>query len=155
MRNVWVALLIVLCVTVVAKAPAAQTSSSGKPGNAQSVTATTGGCDTAANTVRVASRRLVAGARFTCANPGPDGLTMTVALQKRSASGAWTTVASQKFAAAGVNTTRARTNAARTRNVSAACAKGVYRTTAVVTSVRRKKSQTTTATSGARTNPCG
>ena len=155
MRNVLFGLLIVLFAAVVTKAPGPRVSSTTDSGSIRTVTVSTGGCDASVNTVRTSGRRLIAAARFTCANPGPDALTMTVALQKQAAGGAWTTIAAQKFGAAGENTTRAHTNASRTRAVSAACARGVYRTTATVTSVRQKAAETTTRSSSARTNPCG
>jgi hypothetical protein len=155
MRNVLFGLLIILFAAIVTKAPGAQTSSSAESGGIRTVTATTSGCDATANTVRVSSRRIVAAGRFTCANPGPDGLTMTVALQKQAAGGKWTTIAAQKFGAAGETTTRARSNTARTHSVSAACARGVYRTTTTVVSVKQKKSSTTVKSSSPRTNPCG
>lgn len=154
MRNVMFGLLIILCAAVVTKTPGPQASTSAKSDSVRTVTATTG-CDATANSIRVSSRRIVAAGRFTCASPGPDGLTMTVALQKRAAGGKWTTVAAQKFGAAGANATRARSNATRTHSVSAACARGVYRTTTTVVSVRQKKSQTVVRSSSSRTNPCG
>ncbi len=155
MRNVMFGLLIILCAAVVTKTPGTQASTSTKSKGIQTVTATTSRCDATANSIRVSSRRIVAAGRFTCTNPGPDGLTMTVALQKQAAGGAWRTVAAQKFGAAGENTTQARSNAARTHSVSAACARGVYRTTTTVVSVRQKKSQTVVRSSNPRTNPCG
>jgi hypothetical protein len=155
MRNVMFGLLIILCAAIVTKGPGTQASTSAESGGIQTVTATTGGCAATANAIRVSNRRIVAAGRFTCPNPGPDGLTMTVALQKQAAGGAWATVAAQKFGAAGASTTRATTNSARTHSVSAACARGVYRTTTTVVSVRKKKSSTSVRSSNPRTNPCG
>lgn len=155
MRNVLFGLLIILCAAIVTKTPGTRTATSTESGGVRTVTATTGGCDATANTVRVSSRRIVAAGRFSCANPGADGLTMTVALQKQAAGGAWRTIAAQKFGAAGENTTRAVSNGARTRSVSAACARGVYRTTATVVSVRQKKASKSLRSSSPRTNPCG
>jgi hypothetical protein len=151
MRNVMFGLLIILCAAIVTKTPGASTTTSTRSAAAP----TTSSCDATANSIRVSNRRIVAAGRFSCPNPGADGLTMTVALQKQAAGGAWTTVTAQKFGASGANTTRARSNAARTHSVSAACARGVYRTTTTVVSVRQKKSSTTVRSSGPRTNPCG
>jgi|SRR5689334_74088 len=155
MRNVMFGLLIILCAAVVTKTPGSSTSTSTRSGGVQVATATTGACDATANGIRVSNRRIVAAGRYTCPSPGADGLTMTVALQKRAAGGAWRTVAAQKFGAAGASTTRTRSNASRTHSVSAACARGVYRTTTTVVSVRQKKSSTVVRTSAPRTNPCG
>jgi hypothetical protein len=155
MRNVLFGLLIILAAAIVTKTPATQTATSTGSSNVRTVTATTGGCAATANTIRVSRRHIVAAGRFSCPNPGADGLTMTVALQKQAAGGKWTTVAAQKFGAAGANTTRAISNASRTRSVSAACARGVYRTAVTVVSVRQKKSSTSVRSSSSRTNPCG
>src|SRR5690349_17200799 len=103
MRNVLFGLLIILCAAVVTKTPGPSASASTRSGGIRVATATTGSCDATANAVRVSKRRIVAAGRFTCANPGADGLTMTVALQKRAANGAWTTIAAQKFGAAGAS----------------------------------------------------
>jgi len=154
MRNVLFGLIIILCAAIVTKTPGTATSTSTKSRGAPTVTATTN-CDATANPVRVSNRRIVAAGRFTCANPGPDRLTLTVALQKRAAGGAWTTLAAQKFGPAGATATRATSNSARTHTVSAGCARGVYRTIATVVSVRQKKSSTSVRISSPRTNPCG
>jgi hypothetical protein len=155
MRNVLFGLLIILCAAVVTKTPGSSASTTTKSRGIQVATATTGGCDATANAIRVSKRRIVAAGRFTCPSPGADGLTMTVALQKRAANGAWTTIAAQKFGASGATTTRSSSNAARTRSVSTPCARGVYRTTTTVVSVRQKKSSTSVRSSVQRTNPCG
>jgi hypothetical protein len=65
---------------------------------------------------------------FECERPGPDALTLTVAVQRGDANGQWHTVASGQFAAQGAQTTRDRPRAERTRAVTAPCAAGTYRT---------------------------
>jgi hypothetical protein len=66
--------------------------------------------------------------RFRCDDAGADTITMTVDLQKRDATGAWHTLASRTFVAHGDDTTRVRSESARTRVVSVACATGWFRT---------------------------
>jgi hypothetical protein len=101
-----------------------------------------------------AGKRIVAPGRFRCDRPGADALTMTVALQKLGAGGAWANVAVQQFSARGASTTRDLTEAQRTREVSAPCAAGMYRTAVSAT----RTSQTTkqyAMQSPSRNNPCG
>jgi len=64
---------------------------------------------------------------FVCDRPGPDMLTVTVALQRRDAPSTWTTVVSQEFVLHGRDATRDRTAGQRTRTVTAPCATGVFR----------------------------
>jgi hypothetical protein len=102
-----------------------------------------------------AGKRVVAPGRYRCDRPGADTLTMTVALQKLGADGStWTNVAVQQFSAKGASTTRDLTEAQRTREVSAPCAAGTYRTAVSATRTSQTTKQYATQ-SPSRTNPCG
>ena len=73
--------------------------------------------------------KIKAPAHFVCDDPGPDVITLTVSLQKRGTGGTWATIAAQTFVVHASDTTRARTQATRTRSVTAACSSGSFRTT--------------------------
>lgn len=97
--------------------------------------------------------RIVAAAQFRCDAPGPDGLTVTVHLQ-RGDGGTWTTVAKESFVSNSVYTTREQSAAARTRQVSAACAAGTFRTLVEGSVFDNNRTTKLSQTSGERRNPC-
>lgn len=163
MRNVWFAFLIVLGAALVTHTSGASTGGSTNTASTVSlpnvnltVPRTGVYCTVLAQSVRVdsATRRILAGGRFRCDQPGPDSLSMTVALQKRGANGQWAAVAARQFSAAGAVTTRDHTDAERTREVGIGCATGTYRTAVNATSVSLGKQRTYALTTSARTNPC-
>ncbi|MEV8513160.1 hypothetical protein [Dactylosporangium sp. NPDC051484] len=95
--------------------------------------------------------KLVAGAQFRCDSPGPDRLTLIVRLQ-RSADGGWVNVAEQAFTATRGETLHSVAAAQRTRQVSAPCQAGSYRTQAAWST---DGGHTNTALGSERRNPCG
>jgi hypothetical protein len=114
-------------------------------------------CTILADAVRhdSAGKRIVAPGRFRCDRPGADTLTMTVALQKLGANGAWSNVAVQQFGAKGASTTRDLSEAQRTREVGAPCAAGTYRTAVSATRTSSQTSKQYAMQSPSRVNPCG
>lgn len=147
MRNVMFAVLILLFAVVVTKTGGA--SGSTVPSNGVY-------CTMLADSVHAnsAKTRIVAAGRFRCDQPGPDSLSMTVALQKRGANGAWANVASQTFTAAGAATSRDASEADRTREVGTGCASGVFRTVVNGASTSKGKRRTYTMTTAGTTDPC-
>jgi hypothetical protein len=96
---------------------------------------------------------IVAPAHFRCDRPGPDTLTLNIALQQR-VNGQWVTVVSRQFTAGGADTTRSHSEASRVRQVVAPCTEGVFRTLLDGTGVT-KGTTTKYAMHGlAVTNPC-
>jgi hypothetical protein len=171
MRNVWFAFLIVLFAVLVTKTGGATRTEGGTTSATNTRSGGSGGsvpklsalvpkgavyCTVLANAVHAdgAGKQVLGSGRFRCDRPGPDSLAMTVSLQKRDAGGRWTTVATQKFTASGTATTRDASDAARTREITASCAPGAYRTVVSGTSVSQKKSRTYTMTSPTANDPC-
>lgn len=151
MRNVFLAVLIVLFAAVVTK-------TSGTSGGTTSASIPNGGvyCTMLADSVHgdSARTRIVAAGRFRCDRPGPTSLSMTVTLQKRGANGQWANVAGQTFTAAGAATTRDSSEAERTREVGTGCASGVFRTVVNGASTSQGKRRTYTMTTAGTTDPC-
>jgi hypothetical protein len=96
---------------------------------------------------------IVASVHFRCDKPGPDTLTLTVALQQK-VNGQWVTLVSREFTAGGADTTRARSEADRVRSVVAPCAPGVYRTDVTGTGTSHGKTTPYTMHGMSITNPC-
>ncbi|MFG2036622.1 hypothetical protein [Dactylosporangium sp. NPDC048998] len=108
-------------------------------------------CSISPQRVTGGNGKLVAAAQFRCDSPGPDRLTLIVRLQ-RSADGGWVNVAEQAFTAAKGETLRSVAAEQRTRQVSAPCQAGAYRTQAAWSI---DGARTNTALGSERRNPCG
>ncbi|WP_432986382.1 hypothetical protein [Dactylosporangium sp. CA-233914] len=143
MRNAGIAFLLILAVVVVTRTGRDETP---RP------TAGTAGSVCSISPQRVTQRdgKLVAAAQFRCADPGPDRLVVTVRLQRSTDSG-WQTVTEQTFTAAKADTLRSVPSAQRTRQVTAACQAGSYRTQAAWTV---DNGRVNTALGSERRNPC-
>jgi len=143
LRNAVIAFFLILAAIVVTKTGRDQT-----PRPASGITGTL--CSISPQRVTVSSGKLVGGAQFHCGSPGPDRLALTVRLQ-RSVDSGWTTVAEQTFGAAKGETLRSVPAAQRTRQVTAACQPGTYRTSAEWSV---NGGRTGTALGSERRNPC-
>ncbi|MEV6926189.1 hypothetical protein AB0M46_17065 [Dactylosporangium sp. NPDC051485] len=142
LRNAVIAFFLILAAVVVTKTGRDQTPSPDRP--AASLV-----CDISPQRVTEGSGKLVSAVQYRCDSPGPEKLTITVRLQQ-SRGGSWHTAAQQQFSAAGAETLRSVPVAQRTRQVSAPCVAGAYRTEAEWTIGGR----TRTKLSAERTNPC-
>jgi hypothetical protein len=83
-----------------------------------------------------APSRVIGRVRFWCDRPGPSRLTLTIALQVRTADG-WVDVASRRFTTGGTPTTRTEKARYRDRTVSVPCSEGIFRTEVSGRSVSR------------------
>ncbi|WP_327006017.1 hypothetical protein OHA72_01200 [Dactylosporangium sp. NBC_01737] len=154
LRNTVIAFFLILAAIVVTKTGTGDTpratsggGSGGSGGSGRVV------CSVSPQRPAEKDNRIVAAAQFRCDSPGPDGLTITVHLQ-RNDGGTWTTLAKETFVSNSVSTTREESAAARTRRVSAACAAGTFRTLVEGTLFDAKRSSPLSQTSGERKNPC-
>jgi hypothetical protein len=154
LRNTVIAFFLILAAIVVTKTGTGDTpratsggGSGGSGGSGRVV------CSVSPQRPAEKDNRIVAAAQFRCDSPGPDGLTITVHLQ-RNDGGTWTTLAKETFVSNSVYTTREESAAARTRRVSAACAAGTFRTLVEGTLFDAKRSTPLSQTSGERKNPC-
>ncbi|MEU7865960.1 hypothetical protein [Dactylosporangium sp. NPDC049140] len=143
LRNAVIAFFLILAAVVVTKTGRDQT-----PRPVGGITGTL--CSISPQRVTLRDGNLVAGAEFHCDSPGPDRLALTVRLQ-RSTDAGWTTIAQQAFTTAKGETLRSVPASRRTRQVSAVCQAGVYRT-AAEWSVNGGR--TGTALGSERRNPC-
>jgi hypothetical protein len=137
LRNTVIAFFLILAAVVVTRTDRDQTP---LPASA---TAGTVRCSVSPQRVTGTGGRLTGAARYSCDSPGPGKLALTVRLQ-RAAGGGWATVAEQSF-------TATRADPQRTRQVSAACQAGTFRTQ-VEWAVNGGK--TTGRTGSERSNPC-
>jgi hypothetical protein len=153
MRNVWFGFLIILAAVVVTHTGGSTGGGGGGSGTTTSLFAPH--CGVTANGIRADNGRIVASARFSCDRPGASSLTMNVALQKKDANGNWSNVATGSLSASGSNTTTAQSNTQRTREPSAQCASGTYRTFASVTAVINGDRENKNSTSSPKSDPCG
>lgn len=96
---------------------------------------------------------MVAAGRFRCDSPGAESLTMTVHLQRLDGT-SWTTIGGRSFTAGGKATTLERRNSERTRQITAPCARGNYRTWVEATVVSRGVTRKLSENSGERSDPC-
>ncbi len=148
LRNTVIAFFLILAAIVVTKT-----------GTGNEPRATSGGggaavlCSVSPQRPVAKGGRIVAAAQFRCDTPGPDGLAVTVHLQRGDA-GAWTTVAKESFASGSVATTREHSAASRTRQVGVACAAGTFRTLVEGTVTDNNRTTRLSETSGERRNPC-
>jgi hypothetical protein len=151
LRNTVIAFFLILAAVVVTKTGTGSTpratTDAGAGGGGRVV------CSVSPQRPAEKDNRIVAAAQFRCDSPGPDGLTITVHLQ-RNDNGTWTTLAKETFVSNSVYTTREESAAARTRRVSAGCAAGTYRTKVDGTLFDNKRSTPVSETSGERRNPC-
>ncbi|MFI5907012.1 hypothetical protein [Dactylosporangium sp. NPDC051541] len=143
LRNAVIAFFLILAAVVVTK--------TGRDQTPRPVSGITGAlCSISPQRVTYSNGKLVAGASFHCDSPGADPLKLLVRLQRSTDEG-WKTVAEQTFAAAKGETLRSVPAAQRTRQVTAGCEAGTYRT-AVEWSVNGGR--TATGLSAERRNPC-
>ncbi|MEV4512526.1 hypothetical protein AB0K00_26600 [Dactylosporangium sp. NPDC049525] len=149
MRNTVFAFFLILAAIVVTKTGTGDTprATSGSGGGGRVV------CSVSPQRPVEKDNRIVAATQFRCDSPGPDGLTMTVHLQ-RNDGGTWTTLAKETFVSNSVYTTREESAEARTRRVSVACAPGTFRTLVEGSLFDNKRSTPLSRTSGERKNPC-
>ncbi|MFB9444514.1 hypothetical protein Dvina_07330 [Dactylosporangium vinaceum] len=122
LRNAVIAFFLILAAVVVTKTGRDQT-----PRPVSGITGTL--CSISPQRVTESSGKLLAAAQFHCDPPGPDRFALTVRLQHSTDAG-WKSVAEQTFTAAKGETLRSVPAAQRSRQVSAACADGAYRTAA-------------------------
>ncbi|MFC5004219.1 hypothetical protein ACFPIJ_41145 [Dactylosporangium cerinum] len=148
LRNTVIAFFLILAAIVVTKTGTGSTPRAASSGGTVAVL-----CSVSPQRPVKKDGRIVATAQFRCDSPGPDGLTVTVQLQ-RNDGGTWTTVAKESFASKSVDTTREVSAAARTRQVSTACAAGTFRTLVEGSVVDNKRTKKLSQTSGERRNPC-
>jgi hypothetical protein len=154
LRNTVIAFFLILAAIVVTKTgtgdtPRATSGSGGGSGGG-------GGrvvCSVSPQRPAEKDNRIVAAAQFRCDSPGPDGLTVTVHLQ-RNDGGTWTTLAKETFVSNSVYTTREESADARTRRVGVACTAGTFRTLVEGSEFDDKRSTPLSGTSGERKNPC-
>jgi hypothetical protein len=119
LRNIAMALLLIVAALAVTKSPASSdTVRDSLDRGARAVCAV--------QPLRPARQggQVVATGEFRCDRPGPEKLTFAVHLLRSSDGRQWTTVASQTFTAAGLDTTGARSASERRRTVGAACSGG-------------------------------
>src|SRR6188768_3285286 len=120
LRNAVIAFFIILTAVVISKTGAAD-----RPSTAPNTGTGRVVCSVSPQRPAEKDGRIVAAAQFRCDSPGPDGLTVTVRLQRNDA-GAWVTVAQGTFVSNAVYTTREQSAAARTRQVGVACGDGTF-----------------------------
>jgi hypothetical protein len=111
-------------------------------------------CTIMADPPTVHDQRINGTGHYRCDYPGADSVTMTVSLQKQSASGKWVTVTSHTFSATKGNTTRDRTEETRSKSVSVACGTGKFRSAVHAVEKSKGKSDTVDDTSAWVPNPC-
>ncbi|MFF5226413.1 hypothetical protein [Dactylosporangium sp. NPDC000521] len=148
LRNAVIAFFVILTAVVITKTGPGdrpRTASSGGDGRVV--------CSVSPQRPTEKGGRIVAAAQFRCDPPGPDGLTVTVRLQ-RNDGGTWVTVAQDTFVSNVANTTRERSAADRTRQVGTACADGTFRTQVEASVYDNRRSSGLSNTSGERRNPC-
>jgi hypothetical protein len=143
LRNAAIAFFLILAAIVVTKTGRDQT-----PRPASGITGTL--CSISPQRVTYSNGNLIGGAQFHCGSPGPDRLALTVRLQRSTDEG-WKTIAEQTFTATKGETLRSVPANQRTRQVTAACQEGVYRTS---TEWSVNGGRTGTALGSERRNPC-
>ncbi|MET7424070.1 hypothetical protein [Dactylosporangium sp. NPDC005555] len=148
LRNTVIAFFLILAAVVVTKTGGESRPSAATGGGSGRVV-----CSVSPQRPVEKDGRIVAAAQFRCDSPGPDGLTVTVHLQ-RGGAGGWTTVAKDTFVSNSVYTTREESAAARTRKVSAACAAGTFRTLVEASVFDARRSTPLSDESGERRDPC-
>lgn len=72
--------------------------------------------------------KVVGSVRFRCDQPGASAVSLTLRLQRQNNAGSWVDVATTAFTAAGDETISTREETFRSRQVTAQCAEGVFRT---------------------------
>lgn len=73
-------------------------------------------------------KKIIAAVRYRCDEPGAASLELTIRLQRQNSAGNWVDVASTSLTAKGANTVPERHEAFRTKEISARCSDGVFRT---------------------------
>lgn len=148
LRNTVIAFFLILAAVVVTKTGGRETPRATQSGASARVA-----CSVSPQRPAAKDGKIVAAAQFRCDSPGPDGLTVTVRLQ-RNDGGTWTTVAQDTFVSNSVYTTREESAEARTRRVGAPCSDGTFRTLVAASVYDNKRSTGLDETSGERKNPC-
>jgi hypothetical protein len=103
----------------------------------------------------VSATRVVGTVRFYCDPPGVDRLSLTLRIQRQNAKGAWVNVVSKVFTASGSATLPVSYREVyRSRQVSAPCGSGVYRTVVTGTSTARGFTSHYDLTGPRSSDPC-
>ncbi|WP_344510318.1 hypothetical protein [Dactylosporangium maewongense] len=148
LRNAVIAFFVILTAIVITKTDPGDRSPAASSGGGQRVV-----CSVSPQRPAEKGGRIVAAAQFRCDPPGPDGLTVTVRLQ-RNDGGTWVTVAQDTFVTNAAYTTREHSAAARTRQVGTACAAGTFRTHVEANVYDNRRNSGLSNASGERRNPC-
>jgi hypothetical protein len=100
-----------------------------------------------------APKKIVAGVRFWCDDPGSQKLTLTVRLQKQNPKGTWVDVMKKTYTAKGDQTTRPEERY-HTRTVSIPCTDGNFRTVVVGSNVSRNVTKAYESIGARANDPC-
>jgi hypothetical protein len=148
MRNIVVAFLLIVTALALTRTKSGSDAARRGPGNVRVQ------CSVSPHRPTQQGRQVVATGEMLCDRPGPQGLRLTVALQRSPDGGQWTTVASQTYTATGAEASSTPVTSRR-RSVAAGCANTTWRTS-VTWSAQDKGGTTpdTTRTSEARRNVC-
>jgi hypothetical protein len=84
-----------------------------------------------------APRKIIGSVRYRCDEPGASSLELTIRLQRQNSAGNWVDVARTSLTAKGANTVPEQHEAFRTKEISANCAEGVFRTQVTGRSIAR------------------
>jgi hypothetical protein len=158
MRNIFYGFLILLAAVLLTHTTTNSTLRGGSTSStrtATTVSQTAVSCSATAIAPTVSSGNLVSGGHYVCDAAGADNVWMTVTLQKRASSTDWVTVVTQGFHDTGTATTRSATDQARTKNVTAGCSAGTFRTSIEAVRTSHGSTKSYKSTSGSVTNPCG
>jgi hypothetical protein len=98
--------------------------------------------------------KVVATTRFRCDQPGASTMTLTTRLQHQNSAGAWIDLTVSTFSAKGTGTVPAEGETFRTRQISAACTEGVFRTRVTGSSTARGVKKSYDVTGPRSFEPC-
>jgi hypothetical protein len=101
-----------------------------------------------------APKKIIGAVRYRCVEPGASSLQVTLRLQRQGANGQWSDLAQTTFTASGSATVPERHEAFRTREISANCREGVFRTVVTGRSRARSTTKTYDRTSPRSFDPC-
>jgi hypothetical protein len=98
--------------------------------------------------------KVIATTRFRCDQPGASTMTLTMRLQHQNSAGAWVDLNASTFTAKGAETVPAAGQMFRTRQNSAACADGAFRTRVTGSSTARGVKKSYDVTGPRSFEPC-
>ena len=144
MRNIFIALVVLLAAVAVTKPD----GRSGGTGGGSAAGSGSVSCSMSVRSVRTdgTENQIVASGQFRCDEPGPDRLDFVVSLQRRGADGQWANARRVGFVSTGADTTSARPVGERIEQP--------LRQGRVATTDGGKRTEYLKI-SGSRTNPCG